>query len=201
MEHFYKKIQGWFMYKKAYDIAINRAQDGYHFVEVGAWKGMSTSYMAVNIINSGKKVQFDVVDTWEGTPNEDNHTTDPAIINGTLYNEFLSNMEPVKEIVNPIRLTSREAVKLYEDNSLDFVMIDGSHEYEEVKHDITEWLKKVKPGGIIAGDDCTRFWPGVVQAVNELVPTAQFFEESDWNENNHHCTNVQWMYTKPHTFL
>ena len=46
MEHFYKKIQGWFMYKKAYDIAINRAQDGYHFVEVGAWKGMSTSYMA-----------------------------------------------------------------------------------------------------------------------------------------------------------
>ena len=197
MEHFYKKIQGWFMYKKAYDIAINRAQDGYHFVEVGAWKGMSTSYMAVNIINSGKKVQFDDVDTWEGTPNEDNHTTDPAIINGTLYNEFLSNIAPVKDIINPIKMSSREAVSLYKDNSLDFVLIDGSHEYEEVKHDITEWLKKVKPGGMMAGDDYTNWWPGVVRAVDELIPTSEFYEESDMFENGYFSTNVQWIYTKP----
>ena len=200
MNHFYKNIQGWFLYSRTYDLVINLARDGSHFVEVGSWRGRSTSYMAVNILNSGKKIQFDAVDTWEGTPNEDNHTTDPAIINGTLYNEFLSNIAPVKDIINPIKMSSREAVSLYKDNSLDFVLIDGSHEYEEVKHDITEWLKKVKPGGIIAGDDYTNWWPGVVQAVNELVPTAQFFEESDWDENNH-CINVQWMYTKPHTFL
>jgi predicted O-methyltransferase YrrM len=77
-------------------------------------------------------------------------------------------MEPVKDIVNPVRMTSEEAVKLYEDNTLDFVLIDGSHEYELVKKDLINWLAKLKPGAMLAGDDYE--WPGVKQAVNELLP-------------------------------
>jgi hypothetical protein len=173
MEHFYQTIQGWFIYQEIYDIAVQSANDGAHFVEVGSWRGRSTSYMAVNIVNSGKKIRFDTVDTWRGSLDETVHQTDPAVINDTLYDEFLQNIEPVKHIVNPVRMTSMEAVKTYADDSLDFVLIDGGHSYEDASADITAWLAKLKPGALLAGDDYE--WPGVKQAVNELLPGFTHF--------------------------
>lgn len=175
MEHFYQDIQGWFIYQEIYDIAVNTAPDGAHFVEVGSWRGRSTAYMAVNIANSGKQIRFDAVDTWRGSIDEAVHQTDPAVINDTLYAEFLANMEPVKQYVNPVRASSQEALALYEDNSLDFVLIDGSHVYEDVRADITGWLQKLKPGCLIAGDDYE--WPGVKQAVCELLPDFTHFPQ------------------------
>jgi hypothetical protein len=65
-------------------------------------------------------------------------------------------------------MTSLEAAKLYPDNSLDFVLIDASHDYPSVHADILAWLPKVKSGGILAGDDLP--WFGVKRAVDELLP-------------------------------
>ena len=186
MEDFFQNIQGWFIYAPTYEVAVKIAPNTAHFVEVGSWRGRSTAFLAVEIANSGKNIKLDAVDTWRGSVDEEIHQTDPAVVNDTLYDEFCNNMAPVKHIVNPVRATSREAVKLYEDESLDFVMIDGSHEYEEVKHDINEWIKKVKSGGMIAGDDCSHYWPGVQQAVAECVPEAHIFEQTG-----------TWTYIKP----
>lgn len=52
-----------------------------------------------------------------------------------------------------VRDYSAGAVKNCPDNSLDFVYIDGDHSFHSATFDITEWSKKVKPGGIISGDD------------------------------------------------
>lgn len=52
-----------------------------------------------------------------------------------------------------IRAFSMDAVKKFEDNTLDFVYIDGNHEYQQVVNDIAEWQKKVRVGGIISGHD------------------------------------------------
>jgi predicted O-methyltransferase YrrM len=60
-------------------------------------------------------------------------------------------MKPLEGYYNDLKMKSMEAVKLYEDESLDFVFIDASHEYEDVKDDITHWMLKVKDGGIISG--------------------------------------------------
>lgn len=51
---------------------------------------------------------------------------------------------------------SMDAVKTVEDNSLDFVFIDGNHAFEYVANDIAEWSKKVRPGGIVSGHDFFR---------------------------------------------
>lgn len=71
-----------------------------------------------------------------------------------------------------IRETSMEAVENFEDDELDFVFIDGNHTYEHALEDITEWSKKVKPGGIIAGHDYkadpTRKY-GVIEAVQNYT--------------------------------
>lgn len=52
-----------------------------------------------------------------------------------------------------IRKTSMEAIKDFEDGSLDFVYIDGNHGFKYVTEDIYEWSKKVRKGGVIAGHD------------------------------------------------
>jgi predicted O-methyltransferase YrrM len=71
-----------------------------------------------------------------------------------------------------LRKTSMKAVEDFEEDSLDFVFIDGNHEFEYVYEDITEWAKKVKQGGIIAGHDYTidpeRKY-GVIEAVQKYI--------------------------------
>lgn len=48
---------------------------------------------------------------------------------------------------------SHNAADQFEDESLDFVFIDGNHMYEWVVMDIANWSKKVRPGGIVYGHD------------------------------------------------
>lgn len=52
-----------------------------------------------------------------------------------------------------MREYSKEALSNFRDNSLDFVYIDGDHSFEEVTFDVSQWSKKVRPGGIVSGDD------------------------------------------------
>jgi len=76
--------------------------------------------------------------------------------------------------VTLVPMYSMEAVKLARDDFYDFVYIDANHSYKYVLEDITEWTKKVKPGGIVAGDDYMHMKgrPGqfeVIKAVNEYA--------------------------------
>lgn len=135
-----------------------------HFVEVGCWVGSSAAAMCVEIKNSNKKIRFDCVDIWS-----DN-----------MYVSFIKNLSPVAGYFNPVRKTSIEAAKLYEDNSLDFVCIDADHSYKFVKEDILAWLPKVKSGGVLGGDDYYASWPGVTKAVDELLPKAKIIKSSFW---------------------
>lgn len=52
-----------------------------------------------------------------------------------------------------VRKTSMEAVEDFADKSLDFVYIDGNHEFRYIAEDLYEWSKKVKKGGIVSGHD------------------------------------------------
>jgi hypothetical protein len=123
--------------------------------------------MAVEIINSGKKIQFDCVDTWEGDPNEQGHMEDEHVREGKLYEHFLDNMKPVEGYYRPVRASSTEAANLYEDGSLDFVFIDAAHDYDNVKADIAAWFPKVKEGGLIGGHDWGH--PPVARAVQDSL--------------------------------
>ncbi len=58
---------------------------------------------------------------------------------------------------NIMKMFSMDAVKMFDDGSLDFVYIDGNHEFQNVTNDIAEWSKKVRKGGIVAGHDFKRF--------------------------------------------
>jgi len=130
VKHFYKNVSGHFNYEGVYEdtIAYTPPNSPEKYVEIGAWKGKSICYAAVAIINSGKNITIDSVDTWEGSPGESVLMNDDSVKNNTLYNEFITNIEPVKHIVTPVKMSSVEAAKQYADNSLFFVLLMG-HTY------------------------------------------------------------------------
>lgn len=171
IEHYAQQVEGFFdsgdfeYYRKV----VAQAQSGNHFVEVGSYKGRSSAYMAVEIALSGKNIRFDCVDTWEGSEEHQAGELfeDADVVNNRLYDVFLKNMEPVKDYYTPVRATSLEAAKLYEDNSLDMVFIDAAHDYENVLADIIAWSPKVKSDGIISGHDWHH--PPIKQAVAETL--------------------------------
>jgi predicted O-methyltransferase YrrM len=70
--------------------------------------------------------------------------------------------------VRALQMTSVEAAAETRNESLDFVFIDANHAYDYIKQDINVWLPKVKPGGLICGDDyIDKPNYGVIQAVKE----------------------------------
>lgn len=167
MEHFYSKIQGWFSFKELYADVVAQAPNDRtsKFVEVGSWKGKSTAFMAVEIINSKKDIKFYPVDHWLGS-DEEAHKKDPDVISGSLYTRFRRNLEPVLRDINPMRMTSLQASRYFTDDSVDFIFLDGGHDYESVRIDLDAWMPKLKvEGGILAGDDFN--WTGVKKAIFE----------------------------------
>lgn len=69
-----------------------------------------------------------------------------------------------------IRKTSMDAVRDVADGSLDFVYIDGFHDFDWVMSDLIFWSPKVRPGGIVAGHDYYPFYrAGVMTAVDAYV--------------------------------
>lgn len=76
---------------------------------------------------------------------------------------------------------SPQAAVGFDDDSLDFVYIDGNHRLEAVIDDIAAWSKKVRPGGIIAGHDYKRFkWQTYSHVVEALVAYTTAYRISPW---------------------
>jgi hypothetical protein len=109
-----------------------------------------------------------------------------------------------REVVAPYNCTiikdwSDKAADQIEDGSLDFVFIDGNHNYEWCVWDIAKWSKKVRKGGIIYGHDYDdysthRRWKEmqVVPAVNGWMEAKKI---SPWfviTNNKNKC----WLYVQ-----
>ena len=76
--------------------------------------------------------------------------------------EFLKNVGHFPNL-KPMKMSSVEAAKQFEDKSIDMVFLDGGHRYQDVKEDIEAWLPKAKK--LICGHDYN-FIP-VQEAVTE----------------------------------
>ena len=165
----WNSIQGWFDYPNIYDMAVKQQNKDAIFVEIGAWFGKSTSYMAQKIADYNSIINFYVVDTWEGAEESKTQKGITQKYNNNIFNMFWQNMIDcgVQQYIKPIQLESTKAAQSFDNESIDFAFIDASHLYKAVLADVKSWYPKIKAGGIIAGHDYDERF-GVVQAVNEF---------------------------------
>lgn len=182
-------IPGWYNFDDVYAQAIAEAQDGDVLVEVGVAFGRSLAHLARMAIDSGKKLHIygidPWIDDWTAPVNYDPHNGRPtwgaehaewARSLGGPFNAFCHAMRthaPEElEYVNVIRATSVQAAQMFYGDNARMVFIDANHNYDAVRSDIYSWVPLVMRGGIFAGHDYTPDFPGVEQAVHELLPTA-----------------------------
>lgn len=123
-------------------------------IELGVAKGI----FAKRLLNSGKFSKLYGVDTY-------NDVHDTAEYIETLKYIGIENLN-----YNLIRMDFDSAHKIFKDEYFDFIYVDGfAHSGEEGGKTLIEWYKKLKIGGILAGDDYHLDWPLVVWAVNDLA--------------------------------
>jgi len=82
-----------------------------------------------------------------------------------------------------VRKSSIEAVTDFEDESLDFVYIDGNHSFRYVSEDISEWAKKVKKEGTVSGHDYTYFRPRTPLGICHVIPVVHAYTHAFNIEN------------------
>jgi predicted O-methyltransferase YrrM len=173
VHHYYHEIEGHFDFEDVYRNAVARAARRAHFVEVGSWVGKSSSFLAVEIVNSGKAIRLDCIDTWLGSASDQDMMRRAE--GRDLLTEFQNNLLRSGMSVRPVRLPSVVAAGLYEDESLDFVFIDADHEYQSVREDLSAWLPKLKWGGVLAGHDYHSHGR-VHYAVRDFLPLPEIHE-------------------------
>lgn len=149
-----------------------------NIIEIGCWEGKST----VSLANACFPEKIICNDTWLGNICESattgvTHITEIILKERDVYNIFVNNMN---------NNTNKNYVIVKEDciewlknmnESIKFVHIDASHEYESVFKTIQLVLPKMVKGGIICGDDYlsaninrSDLNGGVERAVKETLP-------------------------------
>lgn len=152
----YKDVAGWFGFEPFYSTTlVQYLKDGMVGAEMGVFDGKSVIFLANYIKTHSLNVKFYAVDRW---------------LLDEEYDRFIQNVKDcgVVDYLVPIRLTSDKAAETFPDNHFDFVFIDGSHDYQSVKLDISYWYPKVKVGGILGGDDYVECWAEVMKAVDDV---------------------------------
>jgi len=130
-------------------------------VEVGVAQGNHARVICENIPG----VALGLVDVW-GTYDGYREYTDRI---DKYYQKAIEQLEQYQ--CSFIRKFSMDAVKDFQDNSLDFVYIDGAHDFKNVAMDVCEWSKKVRVGGIVFGHDFKRATnPKYPVDVKDVIP-------------------------------
>ena len=152
-------------------------------LELGVARAETSAYLLDNCPNIAK---FYCVDPW--TPYMDwNGMVTKEIIEGMRVAAY-SNMSEYGNKVEIIRETSNKAADMIEDNSLDFIFIDGDHSFTAAYHDITVYWPKVKKGGLFAGHDTG------MRSVDDAI--AKFRQENNVQTPINIGINNIWYWTK-----
>lgn len=169
---FIDKVEGYLTYREGetlYNLAKNCKGNGV-IVEIGSWKGKSTIWIG-NGSKNGNKVKIYAIDSHIGSSEhqKENEKT-------WTFEEFKKNIKNAKvdDIIIPLVKTSEDVAKNF-DKPVEFIFIDGAHEYEFVKLDFDLWFPKVIDGGIMAFHD-TMCYDGPKKVVRDLVYKSKFFK-------------------------
>lgn len=162
------------------------------FVEIGVFGGSSLFYcaQAIKILaekDPSYKGKIYGIDPWdknvalEGWDEKDPNFKWWSELNfETIYEKFLKNLYALQleSYVSILKKPSVQAVKEFEDNTLDFIHIDGNHGKSGLQ-DVIMWIPKVKSKGLIIFDDTD--WVENQEALKELKKYVRsIYKDMKW---------------------
>jgi hypothetical protein len=118
--------------------------------KTGAEIGVLAGKYTMQICDNNPQAKVYAIDCWRSYEGYVDFTNEYQILGN--YHDAIKHLSPYKNC-EIMRSTSMEAVNFFKDESLDFVYIDANHLLRYVVDDITEWAKKIRKGGIVAGHD------------------------------------------------
>jgi hypothetical protein len=133
-------------------------------IEFGLWEGRSF----VRIADAAAPRVVHGVDYWESSHvrNILGHIGQPRDRN--VYQAFCDNTKHLTNI--QIHKTSTTQFMETYSGQIAFLHIDADHDYERIAADISAALPYLAPDAIMCGDDYSQRFPGVMQAVQQLLP-------------------------------
>lgn len=123
-------------------------------LEIGVWMGRSTSALCA----SGCPTVYGV-DHFQGSPSELDAAHGEAL-HKDIYTEAMDNLAG-HDNLKVLRMSSLAASRLFLDESIDMVFIDGEHTTAAVLTDLLAWTPKVRR--LLCGHDVN--WEGVAAAL------------------------------------
>ena len=135
-------------------------------VEIGSWKGRSTTWLASGARLGGHRVYA-----------IDPHCRSREYPSAETLDEFLGNLarNGLADIVEPLVMTS-EAAAAHIEGPVELLFIDGDHSYEAVRRDAELWLPRLIEGGTVMFHDvATAAYSGPRRIVREMVCRSPWF--------------------------
>lgn len=159
---------------------------------IGVELGVAEGKFSETLLRTGYFTHLYSIDMWAGDRHHDTQE----------YKTALRRLLPFRNVNTTLRMRFDEALDLFPDAFFDFIYVDGyAHTGEEDGATFHDWWPKLKPSGVMAGDDYAPKWPLVMQAVDAFIAQHGLtmkildFEKSDdrWSQY------PSWVTVKPLT--
>lgn len=173
-------LQGWF--SPANQSALLKtlesncgAIDQPNILEIGSWKGLSTSIIADFVKKKNGHVYC--VDSWQG--NEGVGAFHKTAKYRDILGVFRRNMEILgnKDLVHPLAGKCKDILPFLKDQSFDLIFIDADHRMTPFLYDFKHALRLIKENGIICGDDCDEAYQKDKDAFYRINCEKDYFEK------------------------
>jgi predicted O-methyltransferase YrrM len=121
--------------------------------EIGVWRGD----FSARILAKTCPAELHLIDPWEFQPEFPDRAYGGSVATGARDMERLYERVTARFAGRPNvtvhRAFSDDCLTTFPDRHFDWIYIDGNHYYDFVKRDLELAIRKVRPGGVVAGDD------------------------------------------------
>ena len=163
-----KGIDGWFSEDEGRWYArFAWGLRGGTFVEVGSWKGRSTSFVGPVCMANGTRLVC--VDHFRGSDDTLRERYAAALAVQDIEQTFRANMKTLGIAVDVMAEPSEVAAARFVPGSVGRVFLDGSHDGPSVARDLTVWTETLSMDGILGGHDYSEKHPALMHAVDSFA--------------------------------
>jgi predicted O-methyltransferase YrrM len=155
---------------------IVRQMQAKDVLELGVWRGAFAEHILRHCRTIARYYMLDPwrhLDDWNKPANVDQSEFDD------IYSLAMNRTEFARDRRIVLRGKTTEMIDKIPDEALDIAYIDGDHTLRGISIDLMRTYPKIRPGGIIGGDDYTRtIWQHADNFEPSLVcPFAAYFAE------------------------